>query len=371
MLSFMVRELNEKEIRKFIDFGDELYCSDSNYVPYMRMDIRKTIKTLVFKKKTYRAVCSFDENGKMNGRMLVTVKPNKQLNTEKCGYFSYFEIVNNQNVFNELFDKAVFIVKEMGAEYIAGSFFPHDPDNRRGILVKGFDLPPMIFTSHNPPYYGGLFEGYGFEKLTDALEYQYVEKPEVVERIRSTAEKALVENDIHISTLNLSDIDNEIDDIHKIMEIASTKINFEKVISKEKIKNIFKMWKPFINPDYALIARKNSDNSPVGFTFSIPDYFELIRMMKGRINLKSLWIFLTKRKKMSGLRAILQYIIPEYQHKGVSKALYYETKKAVDKNNVKRISLGTIMEANINSNGAIVSLGGELSRVYRIYYKKI
>jgi len=367
----MVRSINVNEINKFIDFGDSIYKDDDNYVPFMRSDLKKTLKKLVFEKKRYKALCSFDESGRINGRILLTVSSNKQLKTERCGYFSHFEVINDFKVFKELMDAAISTLKEDGAEYIAGSFFHHDPDNRRGILVEGYDRPPVIFTSHNPPYYQTLFEEYGFEKLTNALEYEYRDDEKRMNRTREIGARALVEQDIHISKLNLKNIDKDIEDVHTIMEIASTEINFEKVLSQEELKKIFMSWKKFIDPDYAFIARKNSDNSPVGFTLSIPDYFEVIRKMRGRMDLRGLMVYLFERKKISSIRGILQYIIPEYQHKGVSKALYCETKKSVDKNHITRVSLGTIMEKNGSSNGAVESAGGVLTRVYRVYYKEI
>jgi len=153
----MIRELKKGEIGSFLDFGDSLYRDDPNYVPFIRLTFRKTMKKLVFEKKTYTALCSFDEKGRMNGRLLLTVGKNKQLQTEHCGYFSHFEAVNDQQVFDALMERAALLLKQKGAEYMLGSFFPHDPDDRRGIVVQGFELAPMLFTSHNPPYYQTLF----------------------------------------------------------------------------------------------------------------------------------------------------------------------------------------------------------------------
>lgn len=370
-VKFVVRVIKSNEINAFINFGDSLNKVDLDYVPYIRGDLKRTIKHLVFEKKSYKAICSFDDNGKINGRILLTVKRNKQLNTEKCGCFSHIEVVNDYNVFKELIDFSIATLKEMGAQYIMGPFFPHDPDNRRGVLVEGFEYAPMIFTSQNLKYYKDLFEQYGFEKLTDALEYEYCGDEQTEKRICEIAQKALVENDIHINKVDITNPDRDIEDVHRIMEIASTNINFEHVISKEEIAKIFKSWKLFLEPDFILIARSNKDDSPIGFTMAIPNYYDLIRKMNGRLNLRGLCVFLFCRKQIKGLRAMLQYIIPEYQHKGVSKALYWETKKAVDKHKIQRISLGTIMEKNGSSNGSILSLGGKLSRVYRIYYKAI
>lgn len=85
----MVRELKENEINKFIDFGDKLYSNDKSYVPFMRGDLKKTIKKLAFERNKYKALISVDENGDIQGRILLSVGKSKQLQSEHCGYFSH------------------------------------------------------------------------------------------------------------------------------------------------------------------------------------------------------------------------------------------------------------------------------------------
>lgn len=367
----MIRNIKEKEINDFIDFGDSLYKGDKNYVPYIRKSLKDEIKHLVFVKKSYKAICSYDEDGNINARVLISIGHSKQLKTEKCGYFSHFEVINDQNVFNDFMDYIIEELRKMGAEYICGTFYLHDPDNRRGILVQGYEYSPTLFTSHNPNYYKDLFEKYGFNKLIDALEYEYRGNKDIINTISNKAKQSQANYNYHIDHLNYKNVDRDIEDVHEIMKTASTKINFEDVLSVEEIKKIFNGWKLFVDPSYALIARRNEDNKAIGFVLCIPNYNEIIRRIDGRINIKGIITFLLLKNKIKELRAILQYIIPEYQHKGVSKSMYYEIFKQVEKHGINRISLGTIMENNDKSNGAIISLGGELSRVYRLYYKEI
>ena len=348
----MIRPLRKNEINAFIDFGESIYANDPLYVPYLHYELKRSLKRLVFGTRRYQALCSFDEAGRMNGRILLTVGKNKQLASEHCGYFSHFEVVNDRRVFDELMNAAIVWLRTQGAEYMLGSFFPHDPDARRGILVQGFDFGPMLFAAHNPPYYPALFEAYGFQKLTDALEYEYAEKEETIRKIRETAEKSLAENDFHIDRLDVRHLDRDLEDVHKIMEAASTQINFEAVLPLAEIKKMARQWRLFIDPDYAFLARRNSDNEPIGFTLSVPDYNEVIRAMRGRTDLGGIVTFLTARRRIRGLRAVLQYIIPAYQHKGVSKALYYETKKAVDKNHAEKTLALLVPESrSCGSNG--------------------
>ncbi len=367
----MIREITEKEIKAFINFGDALYKGDKNYIPYINKDLKKTLKRLVFFRKTYFAVCHFDKNNKVDGRVLLTIGKSKQLKSDKCGYFSHIEFVENYDVFKELMDFSLNLLKEKGADCTCGTFFHHDPDNRRGILIDNFDTFPMLFTSYNKPYYKDYFEKYGFKKLIDALEYEYSFKEDKMKAVKEKGEQALIDNDIHIDKADLKQLDREIEAVHDIMVTASTSINFEEVISKEQIKKIFYSFKSFLNPDYVFFARTNKDNRPIGFTFALPNYNEVIKKMNGKTNIFSLIKFAIYKKRITGLRAMLQYIIPEYQHKGISKALYNETRKSIEKNHITRVGLGTIMENNDKSNGLVVSAGGVRSKTYRIYYKEL
>ena len=89
------------------------------------------------------------------------------------------------------------------------------------------------------------------------------------------------------------------------------------------------------------------------------------------MNLRGLYAFLTERKKIKSVRAMLQYVIPKYQNMGVIMAMYFKMLQAVIDNGVTRLEAGTIMENNAPSNEVIKSVGGKLARVYRIYYKEI
>ena len=48
-----------------------------------------------------------------------------------------------------------------------------------GMLVDGFDSPPMVMMTYNPPYYPGLMEKAGFRKAKDL--YAYLSSPTTVD----------------------------------------------------------------------------------------------------------------------------------------------------------------------------------------------
>ena len=40
-----------------------------------------------------------------------------------------------------------------------------------GLLVEGFDDPPSVMMTYNPPYYAKLIENWGFAKAKDLFAY--------------------------------------------------------------------------------------------------------------------------------------------------------------------------------------------------------
>jgi len=365
-----ILQVDKKLLREFIDFPDKLYKDDDNYVPYMRADLKKTLTQLLFVEKSYVALIA-TENNETVARLLLTVTKNKQLNNELCGFFSMFECIDNQSVCNALLDKTALIVKERGANYICGTYFPHDQDNRRGILIQGFERAPLIFTSYNKPYYDKLLSAYGMTKQVDAYEYTVDIHTANYQRLAKIGNYAKSKFNFRIDNLDFKHIDRDIKDVQRIMELATTDIIYQDAPDIAALYSIVKEWKRYLNADYILIARKNDDNTPIGVVVALPDFFEVFKKMNGRTDLKGLIAFAKAKKHIKSARAIMQYVLPQYQKCGVAIALYDKMGEAFRKNNVEYVELGTMMEHNTAPNTAITAIGGELSRIYRIYEKRI
>ena len=362
--------VDKKLIKTFVNFPDKLYAGDDNYVPYMKGDLTKTLSKLLLQDKTYTALLVVDGKTVL-ARILLTVDKNKQLNTEKCGFFSMFECVDNQDACNLLLDESVKLLKLQGAEYISGTYYPYDQDNRRGILVEGFEDSPLIFTSYNKPYYPTLLTNYGLKKQTDALQYKIDLDTVDYEKYKRLSEFSQSRFNYRVDTVDWNNIDRDIRDVHTVMQAATNEIIYQDAPTIEALQNIVKGWKSFLNKDYILIARSNDTNEPLGVTMAIPDYFQVFRKMRGKMDLRGLYAFATERKKIKSVRAMLQYVIPKYQNMGVIMAMYFSMLQAVLNNGMTRLEAGTIMENNVQSNEVIKSVGGKLARVYRIYYKEI
>lgn len=359
--------VGKREIKRFVDCPDRLYRNDPRYVPYMKSDLKKTLKRLLLRDKTYFALLALDDTGQAVGRVLVTISENKQLHTDKCGFFSLYECIDDDATSDALLFAMTEELKRRGAEYVSGTYFPYDPDNRRGILQTGFERAPLIFTSYNPPYYNDQLERFGMKKQVDA--YQYVLDPtfkrETFARLAAHAMKTF---DFRVDHLDRRHCDRDVRDFHAVIEQATTELNYQEAPSLGEITKVFRSWKRFFIDDLVLIARRNEDDKPIGIALAIPDYFQAFRKAGGKSNPVALLKLLAERKRIRSARAMLQYAVPEYQSRGVYIAGYSAMQDALIRHGMDYVEAGTIMEHNRASTSVIESTGGKLARVYRIYY---
>ena len=358
------------QLKKFVEMPDKIYKGDKFYVPYMRRDLFKTLKNLVLDKKTYTAL-AVEKDGKYVARVLFTIGHSKQLKMQNCGYFSHFECIDDINCSDMLLSKMCEMLKERGVTHVEGTYFPHDQDNRRGILIEGFDYEPMILTSYNPPYYAKLLESFGFKKDFDTVSYHIDYARYDAERIGAIVKKILDRYDLYVSPADFDNIESEVDDVHEIIEQATSDIIFQDAPTRDEIMQIVGGWRAFMWADLIHICRRRSDNKPVGMMMSVPNFYTVFRKMDGRINPVSLIKMLYWKKRIKSVRAILQYVIPEYQRLGVNFALYHEFYLACKRRGVEYMEGGTIMENNELSRRNVEKAGGRLNKIFRIYGKEL
>lgn len=349
---------------------DKIYRGDKFFVPYMRRDLLKTLKKLVLIEKTYTAL-AVEQDGKYLARVLFTVGPSKQLKLERCGYFSHFECINDNLCANLLLDEMCRRLKAHGVTWVEGTYFPYDQDNRRGILVQGFEYEPMILTSYNLHYYKDLLEGFGFKKDFDTISYKLDYASYDKERVEPLVKKILERYDLYVSPADFKNIEREIDDVHAVIEAATSEIIFQDAPSREDLVRIVANWKSFLWADFIYICRRCSDNKPVGVMMCVPNFYTVFRKMNGKTNPIALCKALYYKSRIRSVRAILQYVIPEYQNKGVNFALYHEFYRVCVKHKIEYAEAGTIMENNEISRRNVEKASGKINKIFRIYGRQL
>lgn len=357
---------NFKQLKSFIFFVRELYKSDPHYVFPIFFALKKELRDEVLKKKKYTALLSL-KGDKIQGRILYTVDDSKRRG-EKIGYFSFFDCVNEISVANELFSYMEEDLKSKGIRYFEGTYSPYDPDTRRGILIEGFDINPTIMTSYNAPYYGALIEQCGYSKAYDTLSLEALICDDTKRRMQTLENYFNKRHQITIDSINFKNLDQDISDVHQILQTASSEINYQEAPSIELIEDVARNLKMFINPDLIKIARVPETGEPVGFCLCLPDFNQVFKKTKGKIRLLAI---LQAKKTISTVRGLMQYVVPKYQNTGLIGLMFKKVYDNFEPLGITKFEAGTILEANMKGMSSFYKFGGHITKIYRIYGKEL
>ena len=369
-----IKEIIEKrDLKKFVDLPWRLYKKDPNWVPPLRSQLLSTLsgKNNPLLRERPHGFFLARSGDQVIGRILVGI--NTKLNREKSkseGYISLFESINEQKVADSLFDTAVRWLKDRGIHRIVGPVSPTNGDDSRGILIKGFDGPPVLMNSYNPPYYQKLFGEYGFEKNMDL--YAYYMKVNELDDVRygRVVAYAMRKYGFHIDRFDRKNIRGEVRDIKKILDAAMPE-TWEHLTppTVEEIHAEFNQLKGLIDPDLVYIARAGTE--PIGFVVGLPDYNQVLKRMNGRLLPFGFIKFLWLRRKINGARIFMQFVVPRYRNKAVNGGIYHRLMLEARKKGYVYGEGSTIAEMNKESIRCVEGVGGELYRVYRIYQKDL
>src|SRR5256714_8270762 len=175
-----------KERDAFIKFPWRIYTNDPAWVPPLLIERKEFLdrKKHPFYEHGDAALFLAHSGGEIVGRIMASDDPN--YNTHhgtNVGCFGLFESINDQAVAKALFDSAADWLRSKGRDEIMGPI-DYSTNYVCGLLINGFEHPPMLLTSHNPPYYGPLIEGWGFAKTMDLYAWWFADPAEAAVRLR-------------------------------------------------------------------------------------------------------------------------------------------------------------------------------------------
>lgn len=364
----------KKDLKKFINFPHELYKGDPNYVPMLQM----AAKELFSKKKNPFFEHSEVENflaykdGKLAGRISAIRNNNyNNYHNSNVGFWGFFDVINDYEVAKALFDTVKQWHKKHGFEAMIGpvNFSTNDT---AGLLIEGFDMPPVVEMTYNKPYYKDLIEKYGFKKDMDLFAYMIYSKnvSEKSVKLADLIQKRLEKKGITIRQINMKDFKNEVAKIKEVYNKAWEK-NWGFVPATDKeFEFLAEGLKMIVNPQYALVAEHNGKF--VGFALTIPNINEItINFKKGKLFPFNIFKLLMKKNKTKYVRIITLGVIEGYRKMGIEAVFFARIIQSAKKNNIIGGEASWILENNEMMNMAAEKLHGEKYKTYRIYRKDI
>jgi hypothetical protein len=245
-----------------------------------------------------------------------------------------------------------------------------------GLLVDGFDKPPVIMMTYNPPYYVDFLEANGFTKAMDLWAWW----ADINDTINNLPEKLLrvvskVNDRYHLTirSLNMKDWDNEVARAKEIYNSAWAKNWGFVPMTDAEFEHLAHSLKPILDPDIAFMVEK--DGQPVGVSVSLPDANQPLHKFHPGPSILSSYLgaaySLLFKNRADFLRVTILGVLNQYRGNGVDAMMYYETAKAAAKKGYKFAEASWILETNDMMNRPIEMMGGKIYKTYRIYEKKV
>ncbi|MBZ0202272.1 MAG: hypothetical protein IT281_04580 [Ignavibacteria bacterium] len=360
---------------KFIKLPWELYKGDPNWVPPLIFDVRKNLdpKKNPFFKHAEVELFLAEKEGNLVGRIAAIKNDNhNNFHKDKVGFFGFFETIDDEDVSDFLLETACQWVKSKGFNEIMGPVNPSTNDEC-GLLIDGFDSPPVFLMTYNPKHYISKIENFGFEKANDLYAYyipsEVINDEKIMARLERMGELIKKRSDVKIYKINMKDLTNEVRKIEEIYNSA-WEANWGFVpITTEEFDYLAESLKMVVDPDLVLFAEVAG--KPAGFSLALPDFNQVLKKINGRLLPFGFLKILMGKKKINFLRVIIMGVKPEYQKKAIDSVFHLETIKAGNKGGYTGAEISWVLEDNMPMRMTAEKLGAWIYKTYRIYRKSL
>ena len=351
----IIKEVKTKsELRRFVQFGIELYEGNPYYCPPIFFD---EVNTFDPESNPALEVCDFIlymayRNGKIVGRIagIINHRANEAWGVKKCR-FGWFDFVDDYSVFCSLIDAVAEWGRARGMERLNGPVGFTDFDHQ-GLLIEGFDYNAPMASLYTHPYYIAHYERYGLVKEADWIEYQITPPKQAPERMRRVVDLVAKRYKLHtVKVKSVRELKQRYGYTYfDVLDTAYQKLyNYQPMTPRQK-QYYCKMYFPLLNFDFVtMVANENDEIVAVGL--GMPSLSEALRKCRGRL-FPFGWYHLIKAlkaKKMTDFDLLLIAVRPDYQDKGVTSLIFNEMTPHFTKYGIQRVETTAILETNHKS----------------------
>lgn len=353
--------------RAFIELPYRLYHNDPLWVPPLRGDVAELIDQARHPFHEHAEIELFlarDPKGGVVGRVAAARnRLHEETHREPVGFFGFFESERDPAIAAGLLDAAGAWLASRGLTTMRGpaSFSLNE---ECGLLVEGFDTPPMVMMPHNPPWYAELLESAEMAKAKDLLAYVCeVSSPQ--ERLVAFERVARERYDVIVRPFDKSKFREEVELIRTLYN-AAWEANWGFVpMTEAEFNHIAKQMKPVA--DFDLVAFVYVRGQLGGFALALPDVNQALKHMGGRLLpigwAKGLW----HGRHIDALRVLTLGVLPKYRRTGAAEMLYLYLSRTALRKGYKRAELSWILEDNFAMRTPMEKLGGTVYKRYRLY----
>ena len=359
---------SQRELKEFIDLPYQLYKDDDIWVPPLRSEQRSQFvpaKNPMLNHCEYTLFLARD-NGKVAGRISAFLDHLALEHWQQpIGLFGSFECVNDPAVARGLLTAARDWLLARGMTVMRGPW--SFASQEWGLVVEGFQPPPVILAPYNPPYYNDLLNDFGLLKAKDLIVYVADCRGDYVfpERILTLTDRIRQRYNVRVRHLNMKRLEEDVVTITRLAnESISDNWGFYPV-TDEEARTMARDLRQIVDPKAILIAEENNGR-PIGFAMTLPDINIILKGLNGRLLPFGFLKMLFQLPRIRQYRMWALGVIPEYQGRAIDTLLYRATYEAIYSKETY-MEINYVLEDNDRMNNALNKLGVKPLRRYRVY----
>ena len=356
------------------DLPWQLYKEDPYWVPPLRVSLKHLFspKHPFYDNARTRMFMASSNQG-IEGRIMGIINDaHNDFHGEKCGFFGFFETVDNQEVVDSLFEQVEDYLRREGMDKIRGPV-NLSTNYECGLLVEGFADSPTIMMTYNPAFYQRLLEFRGFKKAKDLLAYHVPLDPDVMPKhIIDRFERIKKAKKVSCRPINLKKWDKEIELIHDIYNDAWGKNWGFVPMNKREFMDMASEMKQIVDPDLILFSMVK--NKEAGFVMALPDYNQVFhKIPDGKLFPFGIFKLLAAKKHINRSRVVTLGMKKKYHNLGVGYLLFNDIYTALMKTGrYKTCEMSWVLEDNHRLFGPLLQLRGvKHCKTYRIFEKTL
>jgi hypothetical protein len=295
-----IEAVEPRRIEEFIRVPYGLYRGLANWVPPLLLERRMALKpgATAYLRRAETAFWIARRDGRPVGRISAQIDPRSVERHPGVGHFGLIAAEDDAETVRLLLRTAEDWLKARGMKTAVGPM-NLSVNEELGLLVDGFDTPPMMMMPHDPPYLGRHIEAAGYAKAVDlyayVLDYSHGFNP----RMNKFVKRAFASG-ITVRPLDRRDYMGE---VRRVVEIFNDawRDNWGFIpFSEEEIGQLAGELKPLLVDKLVQFAEMNGE--AVGFIVCLPNLNEAIADLNGKI-FPFGWMKLLWRLKVKGLHS--------------------------------------------------------------------
>lgn len=317
-------------------------------------------------------------DGEFVGRIAAFLNPaHLTHNKDQTGHFGFLDtLYPDPDIITALMGAAENFIRGHGMVRIAGPF-NFSVNEECGLLVEGFDTPPVFMMLHGRPDYAPALESVGYVKAMDMHAFlmrfgdQYTHPPMVHRLLEGHARSGTMS----MRCLDMKNYEQEIRLVLDIFDDAWSGNWGFVPFGEAEIAHMAKELKPVIRPDNLWIGL--IDGEPAGFTLVLPDLNEAAHGLDGRL-LPFGWAKFLYNLKIKGTktgRMLLAGIRRKYHksRRGVQTmaAICNKVFEVQHARGMRNIEASWVLETNKDLVSLIQLFDSPRYKTYRIYEKPL